>query len=98
MEEQMKKNLKWLLCLLSTIAIMFTGCASGGSDSESAECEVGKIYAEKENFITATDFIKKAIELEPNNYDYYIDLGQYQRYQGQGSRFHLLLRGQCSSC
>ena len=66
----MKKNLKWLLCLLSTIAIMYTGCASGGSDSESAECEVGKIYAE-----IPTDPIYKAAaelskKLDPENQKY----------------------------
>ena len=32
----MKKNLKWLLCLLSTIAIMFAGCATDGGDSTSS--------------------------------------------------------------
>lgn len=29
----MKKNLKWLLCLLSTMAILFAGCATDGGDS-----------------------------------------------------------------
>ena len=57
----MKKNLKWLLCLLSTIAIMFAGCASGGSDSESAECEVGKIYAEKHFSEEEKNDVKKMV-------------------------------------
>ena len=32
----MKKNLKWLLCLLSTMAILFAGCATDGGDSTSS--------------------------------------------------------------
>ena len=44
---------------------------------------LGKIYAENENFLEATKCIQKAISLSPDNYDYYLDLGQYQRSQGK---------------
>ena len=44
---------------------------------------LGKLSAEDQNYLRAESLVKKAISLEPSNYDYYMDLGNYLRSQGK---------------
>lgn len=44
---------------------------------------LGKIEAEKENWRQAAMYVEKAIQLDQNNYDYYLDYGNYNRYLGK---------------
>lgn len=44
---------------------------------------LGKLEAEDENYKAALEYIQKAIEIENDNYDFYMDLGQYSRYRGR---------------
>ena len=44
---------------------------------------LGKIAAEEENYLKATKYVTKAIELDPKNYDYWVDYGNDLRYQGK---------------
>lgn len=51
----------------------------------SAWAYMGKLAADEENFLQAIQYIQKAIELESDNYEFYIDLGQYNRSRGKFS-------------
>lgn len=44
---------------------------------------LGKLSAEEQNYLRAESLVKKAISIEPLNYDYYMDLGNYLRSQGK---------------
>lgn len=44
---------------------------------------LGKLEAEDENYKAALEYINKAIEIEDDNYDFYMDLGTYSRYRGK---------------
>lgn len=54
-------------------------------DSENAPALyfMGKLAAEDSNYIRASSFVKKAIDIEPDRYDYWLDYGNYQRYLGK---------------
>ncbi|MBR5866977.1 MAG: tetratricopeptide repeat protein [Spirochaetaceae bacterium] len=43
---------------------------------------LGKLAAEEANYKVATEYIEKAIEIDANVYDYWLDYGQYLRSQG----------------
>ncbi|MCI1209126.1 MAG: tetratricopeptide repeat protein [Treponema sp.] len=57
------------------------------SDSENALalCYLGKLEAEGQNYKKAVEYIEKALQSDPGNYDFYIDLGNYKRYLGKFS-------------
>lgn len=44
---------------------------------------LGKLEAEDENYKNALEYINKAIQIEDDNYEFYMDLGQYLRYRGK---------------
>ncbi len=44
---------------------------------------LGKLAAEDENYKKATEFVEKAIALEEDYYDLWVDYGTYLRYQGK---------------
>ncbi len=44
---------------------------------------LGKLEAEAENYKKATDYIEKAIALEDDYCDFWVDYGNYLRYQGK---------------
>ncbi len=44
---------------------------------------LGKLSAEDENYKNAIDYIEKAIKLEPNTYDFFLDYGSYLRNVGR---------------
>ena len=44
---------------------------------------MGKLEAANENYFPAAEYIEKAIEIDPNVYDYWLDYGLYLRYQGK---------------
>lgn len=44
---------------------------------------LGKLAAEDENYKKATEYIEQAIELEDDYYDFWVDYGNYLRYQGK---------------
>ena len=46
---------------------------------------MGKLSAEDMNYLRATKYIQDAIKIDPTNYDYYLDLGNYYRNQGKYS-------------
>lgn len=46
---------------------------------------LGKIAAEDKNYLRATSYIQKAIAVDDANYDFFMDLGTYMRYQGKFS-------------
>ncbi len=54
------------------------------SDPENslAYAYLGKLAAEKENYKVATEYIEKALKFDDDIYDYWLDYGQYLRYQG----------------
>lgn len=51
-------------------------------DNAYAIAYMGKLEAEDENYLRALGYINRAIELDSSNYDFYIDLGSYERYLG----------------
>ncbi len=46
---------------------------------------LGKLAADDGNYKKATDYIEKAISLEDGYYDFWVDYGNYLRYQGKFS-------------
>lgn len=44
---------------------------------------MAKLYAEDENYLRAFEYISRAVAVEPDNYDFYIDKGTYERYMGK---------------
>lgn len=52
-------------------------------DSAISYSYLGKLAAEDQNYLRAEGLVKKAIAIEPYNYDFYMDLGSYLRSQGK---------------
>lgn len=48
-----------------------------------ANAYMGKLKAEDENYLSAANYISKALKTEPTNYDYWLDYGNYLRHQGK---------------
>ena len=48
-----------------------------------AHAYIAKIYAEDENYMRAEECVLKAIAIDDSNYDFYMDLGTYQRFRGK---------------
>jgi len=44
---------------------------------------LGKLAAEENNYLQATEYIEKAIKLDNDIFDYWMDYGQYLRYRGK---------------
>ena len=60
----------------------FEKLLSVNPDNGDALAYMGKLYAEDEKYLSASNYIKKAITADDSKYEFYIDLGQYERYQG----------------
>lgn len=52
-------------------------------ENSTAYSFLGKLAAEDENYKVAADNVAKAIEIDQNVFDYWLDYGQYLRYQGK---------------
>jgi tetratricopeptide (TPR) repeat protein len=48
-----------------------------------AHSYIGKLWAEKENYLKAQESIEKAIAIDPDYFDYWIDYGLYLRFRGK---------------
>lgn len=61
----------------------FKKLAEVNPESDIAYQYLGKLAAEEENYKLSIEYIQKAIALNPQNSDYYIDLGNYSRNLGR---------------
>ena len=52
-------------------------------DNDGAMSLLAKIYSEENKYAQAVELVTKAIEINPYNYNYYLELGLYQNARGQ---------------
>lgn len=63
--------------------IAFNKILEKAPDFSMAYAYLGKLSAEKEKYIEATKYIEKAISIDGNYYDYWVDYGLYLRFRGK---------------
>lgn len=63
--------------------VAFNKILEKASDFSMAYAYLGKLSAEKEKYIEATKYIEKAISIDGNYYDYWVDYGLYLRFRGK---------------
>lgn len=68
---------------MQTAKSSFERLLNQNPESAIAYSYLGKLSAEDQNYLKAESLVKKAIALEPSNYDFYMDLGSYLRSQGK---------------
>lgn len=51
-------------------------------DNAYALAYMGKLYAEDENYLRASQYINRAIDVDSSNYDFFLDQGTYEHYLG----------------